>query len=806
MNKKTFHTDNLTLPDTSVSASARVHNNTSTKASLLSAIADFAPLILGRRYLSRSRGDGAHVNRSNKHVKSLPFAKRIWHWLRSKFAWFLLLAALISGLATYAAMSEIPPLGNDPNLLIWLLNVDMAILLLFVALIAKRVVSIWSGRKRGLAGSHLQVRLVTIFSLLAAIPAIVMTIFSAFFFHFGIQAWFSQRVQTAINESQAVAQAYLEEHQQVIRADTLAMANDLDRQFNLFAVNNEALRKIVETQSVLRNLSEAIVFNGNGDILARSRLTFTLEFDDVPQYALERARTGDVVILTGENEDRVRALMRLNNFSDTYLFVGRMIDPKVLGHLDATQKGAQDYENLQMRYSSLQLTSTMIFVVIGLLMVLAAIWFGLLLARQLVSPISGLMTAAERVRGGDLSVRVEEEKSLREFELLGRAFNRMTQQIEEQQGALIEANRLMDRRRRFTETVLAGVTSGVIGVDENGLVNLANNSAARLLGMETDSISGMPIADILPDIDSILVRAHSRPQKITQDEIPFAGQDNEKHVFLVRVAIEMIGDEDRGAIITFDDITELQSAQRKAAWADVARRIAHEIKNPLTPIQLSAERLRRKYLGQIEKDREIFEQCTDTIIRHVGDIGNMVNEFSSFARMPEANLKQGDIKKHIESTVILQKQARPDISIDIKSKANISTLAFFDNQQIRQAITNMVQNAIDAIDEKAQGLSEDIRTDFKGKIQILLQESDSDIIVTINDNGTGFPEDHNLKQLLEPYVTHKVKGTGLGLAIVKKIMDDHHGKLSLGVTDDLSAYKNDLYDGAVLSLHFPKAP
>lgn len=761
--------------------------------SLLSAISDFTPLILGKRYL---RSSEPAPSKKTKLALSL---SRTWKTIRNNFAAILVLLALASGIATYGAMSEIPPFGNNPDLLFWLLNIDMGILLLFVVLIAKRVVSILSGRKRGLAGSHLQVRLVSIFSLMAAIPAIILTVFSAFFFHYGIQAWFSQRVQTAINESQAVAQAYLEEHQQVIRADTLAMANDLDRQFTFFIANNEALEKIVETQSVLRNFSEVLVFQEPGEILARSKLTFSLEFDDIPTFAMENAQNGDVVILTNNDDDRVRALLKLNNFTNTYLYVGRRIDPQVLSHVADTKQAVEDYASLQTRYTDLQITATLIFVVVSLLMVFAAIWFGLVLSRQLVRPIGSLITATERVRGGDLSVRVNEEKSLKEFDHLGRAFNRMTRQIEEQQSELIGANRLLDQRRRFTETVLSGVSSGVLGLDQDGIVNLANNSAIKLLGKPEDEVVDHPIMQIFPDIDTLLVKANERAGKITQGEIHLNEENGEKRIFLLRVASENLDDQNQGAIITFDDITELQSAQRKAAWADVARRIAHEIKNPLTPIQLSAERLQRKYKHQIDKDQDIFTQCIETIIRHVGDIGHMVDEFSAFARMPEPNRKKGNLLKHIEDSTLLQRQARPDVSLNIDAQV-ADPMAVFDAQQIRQVLTNLVQNSIDAIDEKCEKNPE--TQEKQGHIEILLHDSQSDIIVTVYDNGAGFPDDHSLGQLTEPYVTHKKKGTGLGLAIVKKIMEDHGGKIVLGPIKE----KPDAHGlgGAMLSLYFPK--
>ncbi|MBX2834170.1 MAG: PAS domain-containing sensor histidine kinase [Micavibrio sp.] len=712
----------------------------------------------------------------------------------------LIIAVIASGIATYAALTETPPLGNDPDTVIWLLNIDLILLLMIIGFIARRIVALWSGKKRGLAGSHLHVRLVYIFSIIAAVPAIIMTIFSAYFFHFGVQTWFSERVRTAVNESQAVAEAYLEEHTQVIRADTLAMANDLNRQADLFMFNEQALQRILQTQSVLRNLSEVIIFDKQGRIYARSGLTFSLEFEEIPNYALERADDGDVVILAGGNEDRVRALLKLENYVGRYLFVGRMIDPKVLSHLASTKVASEDYSLMEERYSNLQVAVTMIFIVIGLLLMVCAIWISLLIARQMVAPIGTLINAADRVRAGDLSVRVEEQMKVQEFEYLAHSFNRMTRQIQEQQNELIEANRQLDRRRHFTETVLKGVSSGVLGVDSEGAINVANSTAVELLGLKGEIIHGAKISEILPQLNDLMEKAYKKAESITQGEITLVRPDKTRRNFFVRIAIETIAEKEIGAIITFDDITDLQSAQRKAAWADVARRIAHEIKNPLTPIQLSAERLKRKYMPQIENDAKTFEECTDTIVRHVEDIGHMVNEFSAFARMPEPKLKRADVIKEINQALILHRQAHSTISYEIHEMGHMPKNVLLDTQQFRQVIGNLVQNSVESIEARIEQQGGD-----EGRVDIHLGSKGNDqIFIAIIDNGIGFPEDADPESLTEPYVTHKPKGTGLGLAIVKKIMEDHNGSLIVSEQEwlrDMGVVEN--VGGAVMVLTLP---
>lgn len=727
-----------------------------------------------------------------------------WRMWSNRLALILIGLSAVSGFATYAALSELPPFGDDPNIVIWLLNLDFVLLLLLVILIAQRLVGVWSGRKRGLAGSHLHVRLVYIFSLLAALPAIIMTIFSAFFFHYGVQAWFSQRVQTAVNESQAVAQAYLEEHKEVLRSDVMIMANDLNAQQGFLIGQDDAFdQKVMSTHSRLRNLPEAVVFNAGGDILSRSSLTFALGFEDVPSYAVRQAQGGDVVILRGGNaDDRLRALVKLEAYRDAYLFVGRMIDPQVLSHLRATQEATDEYENLQTRYAGLRVTVIMIFVVVGFLLVLAAIWFGLMLARQLVQPITSFISTADRVRGGDYTARVSSHGKVQEFDYLALSFNRMTEQIEQQQSDLIDANRLLDGRRHFIEMVLSGVSSGVIGLGADGRINLANFSAANLLGRESSEIAGEFLVEIVPEFADILSRAYA-DNKHVQGELEVHSEDGAKRMFLVRIAVESSEDRERNAIVTFDDITALQSAQRKAAWSDVARRIAHEIKNPLTPIQLSAERLKRRYSKQIEDDKDVFEQCTDTIIRHVGDIGRMVDEFSSFARMPAPSLQDADLAQQAQEALFLQKQAYPAIEFSLEVQDGCDYSLQLDTGQIRQALTNLLQNAVDSVQARC---AED--DGHSGQIDIVLgmSESAGGMALIVSDNGMGLPNNESAERLTEPYVTHKQKGTGLGLAIVKKVMEDHNGELLIGKAARLSDIKawRDL-GGASIAFLFPSS-
>jgi two-component system nitrogen regulation sensor histidine kinase NtrY len=692
--------------------------------------------------------------------------------LRRKIAIALAVAALLSGIATYLSLTGAPPFGPRPIVVLALLNLDLVLLLVLATLVVKRLVEIWAERRRGLAGSRLQVRLVVLFSLIAVLPTIIVAVFSYLFFSFGIESWFSDKVRTAISESVEVADAYVKEHQQAIRADALGMANGLDQYAATLQINPQLLAPILTAQASMRGLTEAAVLDSKGNMVARTAFVFALGFEEVSADALQRAKDGEVVIMTDDEEERVRALVSLGTFSGLYLYVGRFIEPKVLAHRRETQLAAAQYEQLEGKRAGLQITFSVIFIVVAMLFLAAAVSIGVNFAAQLADPISQLVGAAEKVGAGDLSARVPEGKKDDEMATLSRAFNRMTNQIQSQQQQLLEANNQLDERRRFTETVLTGVTAGVIGLDRHGRIHLPNRSASALLDVDLDNSHGLDLAEVVPEMADLIEGAQRRPDRLAQSQVQIAVGNNTR-TLLVRIAAEQDEAGVTGFVVTFDDITELLSAQRKAAWADIARRIAHEIKNPLTPIQLSAERLRRNYLKDIKKDPETFRICTDTIVRHVEDIGRMVDEFSSFARMPVPVLKPEDLTAIVERAVFLERTAHSEIAFKTDFVARPVTLRC-DARLVGQALINIVKNAVEAI----EGRLVESGPDPKGQISVFVEEGAGRVIVTVEDNGKGLPK-RGRDRLTEPYVTTRSKGTGLGLAIVKKIMEDHQGELLL---------------------------
>jgi two-component system nitrogen regulation sensor histidine kinase NtrY len=692
-----------------------------------------------------------------------------------KAAVILAAAAVASAVGTYAALRGLPPFGEHrPDMDQLFLLLDLVLVLPLCAIVIWRVVQVWTERRRGAAGSRLHVRLVVLFSLVAVIPTIVVAVFSYLLFNFGVQAWFSQPVRAVVSDSLAVAEAYLHEHQQNIRADVASMASDLNRDAAFLSVNPTRLNQVVAAQAALRSLSEAVVFDADGQILAKSGFTLSLSLEPkpVPPLAIQQADSGDVAVMISDNDDRVRALVRLSSFGAVYLYVGRFVDPAVLAHLERTRFAVAGYEQMEGERSSYQVFFSQIFLAVGVLLLTVAVLAGLRFATKLVRPISSLIVAAEQVRGGDLAARVREAEGDAELGALSRAFNRMTLQLQAQQSELIEANRQLDERRRFTETVLAGVSAGVIGLDQHGRINLPNRSASLLLATDLDQALGQDLAEAVPEMTALFEEATRRPERLAQSQVQVVRRAR-AHTLLVRIAAERAEGEVKGYIVTFDDITELLSAQRKAAWADVARRIAHEIKNPLTPIQLSAERLKRKYGKEITSDPETFTICTDTIIRHVGDIGRMVDEFSSFARLPSPIIKDEDLVEIVRQAVFLQRTSTPEIRfrLDIPGATRLPC----DARQVSQALVNLLKNAAESIQAR-DGAGP------PGEIAVRLNDADGQVALIVEDNGRGLPTEGR-ERLAEPYVTTRAKGTGLGLAIVKKIMEDHGGELVLDDRD-----------------------
>ena len=694
-------------------------------------------------------------------------------------AYSLAAAAVVSCVATAFMLVFRPAHTQDISTIVAMIYLDGAILLLLGLVVGQRLFSIWLDRRRGQAGSGLHVRMVTLFALVATAPAILVAVMSATFLHYGVQAWFNERVSTALDQSMGVASAYLKEHRENFGTDILAVANDLNINSGILTREPWRLGPLLTFHTRSRGFTEAVMIDGTGKVIAQSEFSSPRETEPISQDVFQQAQTGKITLIPLDDQDRIRAIYKLNRFVDAYLMLERFVNPDVLNHIDTIQNAVREYQRLQNERGGLQVSFILIFTVISVLLLLAAVWTGLTVATQLAEPVSGLISAAERIRDGDLSTTVDVPAADDELASLSRAFNRMTAQIRGQQEGLISANRELDERRRFTETVLAGVSAGVIGLDKDGRINLPNRSASVLVGEDLMKAKGKLITDAVPEFEPLWLESKRRTDRQQRAEVKLT-RDGGERTLLVRIAAEHLGGELLGFVVTFDDVTELLSAQRAAAWSDVARRIAHEIKNPLTPIQLSAERLRRKYQDEITSDPETFVTCTDTIVRQVEDIGRMVDEFSSFARMPQPSIGAENLTNLIREVVGLERARTSDITIHLEMP-EAGMMLRCDRRQVTRALTNILKNAAESIESR---LANDGEGGEPGRISVTVTDSRADdkedgtLIVKVEDNGVGLPAEGR-DRLTEPYVTTRTKGTGLGLAIVRKIMEDHLGELRL---------------------------
>ncbi len=709
----------------------------------------------------------------NRWTRLYVWAQR--HRVTRVLAFGLTFAAIAAGIGTYAALTGAPPLGPDSRTLLILIIVDLVLLLPLAVLIAQRLARLLVERRKGRADSRLHARLVLLFGLLAVTPAIIVAVFSALFFNYGIQAWFSDRVGTALRQSLTITDSYLAEKYEAARNDLQALADDVNRQAIPLMSDHRLLTPFVLGQARERGIQGIYVFDARGRVLADSGLSLSFDLKRDFEGYLPRLKDTDVLLVTGSKANVIRGLTKLTLYydADVYMLMERPLDPNLVRYVEQLRIAVDDYVRLEGQRSSVQLSFYMLFGGVSLLLLLAAIWLGFMIANQLVRPIGDLITAAERVGTGDLHVRVPEKPSDDELASLSRSFNRMTAQLGRNREELIEANRQLDARREFTETVLSGVSAGVIGLDKDGRINLPNRSAAELLGANLQARIGDRLADIAPEMAELIAAALERPERLHDREVTVQRSGGE-HTLLVRIAAERVREEVVGFVVTFDDITALQAAQRKAAWADVARRIAHEIRNPLTPIQLAAERLRRKYLGQITTDPETFKTCTDTIIRQVGDIGRLVEEFSTFARMPVPVIRSEDLREVCNHSLFLERNAHPQIEYVLSAPPGRFTIAC-DGRLVGQALVNLLRNSAAAILEPTEAGAVPRE---RGRIEVVLARGDDAVTVTVLDNGKGLPLDL-LPRLTEPYVTTRAKGTGLGLAIARKVMEDHGGEIRI---------------------------
>lgn len=738
----------------------------------------------------------------------IAFRSPTWAWLMRmrRRRWFnnlmtFLLVALgpVLALATFMVLGPLDR-GTSALSLRLVLLADLVYVLLLAALVLTRVARMVSARRNQSAGSRLHLRLTAAFVLMALLPTITVAVFAVLTINIGLETWFSTRVQNVVSASRAAAEAYEDQTRDGLAQDAQALSQylDMNRRATVI-VDDGALRRLLGQGQgqIQRGLREAFVINGAGDIRARGERSYLFDYEQPRPEDFARAEADGIAFVTDYDINELRALVPLEAFVDRYLYVSRDVDGKILKLLDETQETARFYQQQETERGRRLFDFALLYLGFAVLLILAATLAGLWFAERLARPVGRLAGAAQEVGRGNLDVQVLEEETDDEISMLGRYFNQMTHQLKAQRETLLENTRQIERRQRLFDSVLTSVTSGVVGLDPMGKVTFVNRSAERLLGWH-DNHRSDPIMVAVPEFGELFEKLRSENREMIQQEIKVVREGRLENL-LVRVSTRRRRDESlEGYVMAFDDVTDLVSAQRMAAWGDVARRIAHEIKNPLTPIQLSAERIRRKFGRQLdEEDAEKLEDMTGVIIRQTDGLRRIVDEFSKFARMPEPERRPEDIGDLLRGAVLLQDSGQPDVRFhsDIPKGKMRSEL---DAGMIGQAFTNLIKNAGEATQSL---ISDGAPDDYEAQIRIAAEVDGSDAVIRIMDNGIGLPEDR--AALFEPYVTTRSEGTGLGLPIVKKIIEEHGGTLSL---DDAPPFDEGGHRGAMATIRLPLTP
>ena len=678
--------------------------------------------------------------------------------------------ALISAFLTFVVLTGLTPIVPTHKVVIGFLLINAATILLLLLIIGREIWLVIQARRRGRAAARLHVQIVALFSVIAVLPAVLVSVVANVTLDRGLDRLFSGPTRAVIQNSLTIANAYLYEHAQLIRGDVLGMANDLTNARPLWDQDRQSFRVMLTQNAKARDLPGAMIIDKDSNVLETAANGITQSFTTPAPDFLKTVTEDDPQIGVFIQQNYVAAVIRLRAFQDTFLYVARLLDPRVVAQLRQTQASVAEYSELESRKLGIQVAFALMFTVIALTVLMSAVLIGLNFSNRLVAPIRRLMSAANLVSTGDLHVQVPVIKSEGDLANLGETFNKMTQELRTQRDELVSASNMIDSRRRFIEAVLSSASAGIIGIDNNGTIGILNRSAEKLIGLvETEAVDH-PLSEVVPELNELMDNAKSGSHRLLQGEIEINRAGIARNLS-VRITAEQSGQAQEGYIITLDDITELVSAQRTSAWADVARRIAHEIKNPLTPIQLSAERIKRKFGKIIVEDRAIFDQCTDTFVRQVDDIRRMVDEFSNFARMPKPVIEGEDVADTVRQAVFLMRVGHPDVDIEADIKQE-PMRANFDRRLISQALTNIIKNATEAIGAVPP---EDLG---KGRIDVTADREGDDIIIDVVDNGIGLPKESRAR-LLEPYVTTREKGTGLGLAIVGRVLEDHGGKIEL---------------------------
>ncbi|UVC10967.1 PAS domain-containing sensor histidine kinase [Rhizobium sp. TH2] len=681
--------------------------------------------------------------------------------------------ALVAAITTLVILLGFTPIEPVDHVVVASVVVNALFVIALLALVGYEIYRLIKARTRGRAAARLHIRIVSLFSIVAIAPAILVAVIASITLNAGLDRWFGQQTRQIVNSSISVAQAYVKENASYLQGQTISMANDLDRNRQVYALDPTGFVDLMTRQAKGRGMLGAFVVNSEGVVQIKADIATEAPLPDVPPDALKAAVSGRPTLIPPGSTNLVGAIISLSEI-DGFLYTIRAVDPQVMSALHLMENNAAEYKAMEEGRATTQLAYAITYLGFTLIVLLAAIWAAIAVADRIVRPIRLLINAADNVAGGNLNVIVPVRVVDGDVGSLSRTFNKMISEIRTQRDEILVAKDEVDDRRRFIEAVLSGVTAAVIGVDEDRTINIANPSTELLLGIVPEDLTGKKLIDVAPDIDDVLTEATSRYRNDFRKQISIVHGGKER-TLSVQVTREESHAGHESFVITLDDVTDLVIAQRSTAWADVARRIAHEIKNPLTPITLSAERLKRRYGKQINADdRAVFDQCTDTIVRQVEDIGRMVDEFSSFARMPKPSMEQADLRNILKDTVFLREMGNSHVRF-IKEWGDEPLVGAFDARMLGQAFSNLVKNAEEAIEAIP---SDERRDEHKIMIRAHVDAAADRVIVDVIDNGKGLPHE-NRHRILEPYMTMREKGTGLGLPIVKKIIEEHGGQLEL---------------------------
>ena len=713
-------------------------------------------------------------------------------------AWSLiLLGPILTGLTVSILQGEFG--SKLSNILRLILLVDGIYLLVVISIVGYAVMRMFAARRAKSAGSRLHMRLSRVFAIVALIPTILVAVFAVVTLSIGVEGWFSKNVQNVVKSSLSAAEAYKNEQRDDLKIDLSFMSVRLNeyKKSNSFVSDSDLRVQLISIQKLIqRGLKEAYIIDRNANLRSRGELSYLFGYEEPSDEIMKSAELGDLIIIEDWPNNEFRSLIRLESFEDKYLYISRTVDGKILNLLDKTMESAITYNTMESQREKILWSYGLLYLGFATFVILSSILLGMLFAERLSRPVGRLAGAAQRLGAGDFDVKVIEEKGDDEIAMLSRVFNHMTKQVKRQRDDLIAANDYTERRRRLFDSVLSGVTAGVIGLSSDGNIGFINLAAQKLLNLNSDNHEGKSIQIAVPEFIDLFRLIQKNDNKTQQQEIKLT-RAGAIEILLVRISARISENElVEGYVITFDDVTNLVSAQRLAAWGDVARRIAHEIKNPLTPIQLSAERLKRKYSPIVGTEDSNLSQYCDVIIRQTNDLRRIVDEFSKFARMPEPIKRPTNVTKLLKDVILLFQVSSPKINIvfnNLYDDFNIS----IDETMINQAFTNLIKNAGEAIESKLNS-QPDLK--FDPEIRITIDQIMNDLEITIEDNGIGLPN-QGRSRLFEPYVTNRENGTGLGLSIVKKIIEEHNGTLELLDASPFS--KTDSF-GAKMRIVFPK--